>query len=237
MLLDHCDTDPLDLLTAGAAALGLHLDSRLLQQFRLYLRELKLWNARVNLTALKTDREIVVKHFLDSLAVLPFLEPVPSLADLGSGAGFPGLVLKLARPEMAVTLIEARAKKAAFLEYLASALQLSGVEVRPVHLTTSLARRWGPQFAAVTSRATVALPRFLGLASPLLLPHGLLLALKGPKLSSGELETAQKDCDRLGLCSFKWHSYHLPVTGEPRLLVLARKATPDLGESGGLKEL
>ena len=102
--------EPLEWLQEGAADLGLELAPPILEQFRLYLLELKLWNARVNLTGLKTDREIVVKHFLDSLAVGRFLGPAAALADLGSGAGFPGLVLKLTRPEMALTLVEAREK-------------------------------------------------------------------------------------------------------------------------------
>jgi len=133
------ETDPLNLLIQGAAALGLALPPLALNQFQVYLRELKLWNTRVNLTALKTDRDIIVRHFLDSLAVAPFLRPAASLADLGSGAGFPGLVLKILRPELALTLMEARKKKVAFLEYLVSYFKLTGVEVSQVHLTPALA--------------------------------------------------------------------------------------------------
>src|SRR5659263_183120 len=100
--------------------------------------ELKLWNAKTNLTGLKTDRDIVIKHFLDSLAVLPFLDGVASVVDLGSGGGFPGLVLKLARPHLALTLVEARQRKAAFLEYLAARFKLTDVEVVQTHLTPFL---------------------------------------------------------------------------------------------------
>ena len=117
----------MDLFQEGAAALGLELSRGNDGQFGFYLTELKFWNARVNLTGLKTDRDIVVKHFLDSLAVLPFLAATRSLADLGSGAGFPGLALKLVRPELTLTLVEAREKKAAFLEYLVSCLKLPDV--------------------------------------------------------------------------------------------------------------
>ena len=111
-------SDPLALLREGIAALGLELAPAVLGHFKTYLDELKLWNAKINLTGLKTDRDIIIKHFLDSLAVLPFLGDPASLVDLGSGAGFPGLVLKLARPQMTLTLVEARQKKAAFLEYV-----------------------------------------------------------------------------------------------------------------------
>jgi 16S rRNA (guanine527-N7)-methyltransferase len=213
--------DPLALLLKGATVLGVPLPPFAREQFRLYLTELKRWNARVNLTGLTTDSDIVVKHFLDSLAILPFLPPVDSLADLGSGAGFPGLVLKLARPELALTLVEARGKRAAFLEYLVALLKLTGVEVRQAHLTPALARDWGPRFAAVTSRATFPLASLMALAAPLLLPGGVLLALKGPHLEPEELERARQRGESLNLGSLSWHSYYLPLTGEPRLLVRA----------------
>ena len=113
---DSPETDPLALLIAGAAALGQNWPPANLEHLQIYLEELKLWNAKTNLTGLKTDRDIIIKHFLDSLAVLPFLDGVASVVDLGSGGGFPGLVLKLARPQLVLTLVEARQRKAVFLE-------------------------------------------------------------------------------------------------------------------------
>ena len=128
---EHPSSEPLALLTEGIAALGLELAPNILEQLQIYLEELKLWNAKTNLTALKTDRDIVIKHFLDSLAVLPFLDGAASLVDLGSGGGFPGLVLKLARPQLALTLVEARERKAAFLEYLVARFRLTGAPGGP----------------------------------------------------------------------------------------------------------
>jgi 16S rRNA (guanine527-N7)-methyltransferase len=215
--------DPKTLLEKGAAELGLALPFPLPEQFLLYLQELRRWNARVNLTGLKTDEDIVVKHFLDSLAVLPYLGDAASLADLGSGPGFPGLALKLARPGLALTLVEARAKKAAFLEYLVSLLKLEGVAVAQAHLTPVLARKWGPSFEAVTSRAAFPLARFLELGVPLLLPGGRILALKGPNLADAELDGARKLLSSLGLASLQLQRYPLPITGETRLLVTVRR--------------
>ncbi|MBI4796508.1 MAG: 16S rRNA (guanine(527)-N(7))-methyltransferase RsmG [Deltaproteobacteria bacterium] len=217
------NSQPMDLLQEGAAILGLQLPYPVLDQFRIYLEELQRWNARVNLTGLKTDQDIVIKHFLDSLAVLPYLGDAASLADLGSGAGFPGLALKLIRPALTLTLVEARAKKAAFLQYLISLLKLEGVEVAQVHLTTSMAANWGPRFDAVITRAAFPLVRFLELAAPLLLPGGRALALKGPNLAEPELDAARKRCPSLGLGSLELQHYLLPLIGEPRLLVLARR--------------
>jgi 16S rRNA (guanine527-N7)-methyltransferase len=217
------EPEPLALPTAGAAALGLELAPATLEHLRLYLEELQRWNAKINLTGLTTGRDIVIKHFLDSLAVLPWLEDAASLMDLGSGAGFPGLVLKLARPHLALTLVEARQKKAAFLEYLASRLKLSGVRVVQIHLTPALAQKWEPKVAAVVSRATFFLPRLLELAAPLLAPGGVVLALKSVHLALNELEAAKSACPLLGLSPLELHRYNLPLSGEPRLLVAARK--------------
>jgi 16S rRNA (guanine527-N7)-methyltransferase len=132
------------------------------------------------------------------------------------------LALKLARPALTLTLVEARTKKAAFLEYLVSLLKLEGVEVAQVHLTPALARQWGPSFYAVTSRAAFPLTTFLELAAPLLLPGGRALALKGPNLAANEMDAARKRCDSLGLSPLELHHYHLPFSEEPRILVSIR---------------
>ena len=223
MTHDGPEPDPLALLTEGAAALDLELPPATLEHLQVYLEELKLWNTKTNLTALKTDRDIVIKHFLDSLAVLPWLDGAASLVDLGSGGGFPGMVLKLARPRLALTLVESRQRKAAFLEYLAARLRLTGVEVVQTHLTPLLAKKWEPKVAAVVSRAAFILHRLLELAAPLLSPGGVVLALKGVHLALGELEAAGSAAPLLGLGPLERHKYHLPISGEPRLLIMARK--------------
>jgi 16S rRNA (guanine527-N7)-methyltransferase len=211
------------LFIQGITALGLSLSETQLAHLEQYLAELRRWNARINLTALKTDRDIIVKLFLDSLALVPFLNTPSSLADLGSGAGFPGLVLKIARPELALTLVESRGKKAAFLEYLASLLKLDQVEVANLHLTPGLAREWGPRFDAVVSRAAFSLTQLAELAGPVLKPGGVLLAPKGPALGSEELDPAQKFVQAQGLGSWEIKSYQVPFWEEPRILAMTHK--------------
>jgi 16S rRNA (guanine527-N7)-methyltransferase len=217
------EKDPRRLLLEGAAALGVSLSPEALAHFRIYLQELQTWNARVNLTGLRSDRDIIIKGFLDSLAVLPFLLDAPSLADLGSGAGFPGLVLKLARPDLILTMVESRGKKAVFLEYLAARMGLSGVEVVQARLTPRLAREWGPRFAALTSRAAFSLEHFLQLAAPLLLPGGRALALKGAKPPSREIEAARRVLAAVDLENLEFREYRVPLSGEARTVVVAEK--------------
>jgi len=216
--------DPLLSFQEGAATLGVALPQEVLPQFRIYLQELTTWNARVNLTGLKSARDIVIRGFLDSLAVLPFLENAVSLVDLGSGAGFPGLVLKLARPDLKLTLVESRGKKTAFLDYLVALWSLAGVEVVHAFLTPKLAQEWGPRFAVATSRAAFSLEQFFKLAAPLLLPGGQALALKGPKVPAPEHEAAEKGLAGLGLERLEFRQYHLPFTDETRLIVRATKS-------------
>jgi 16S rRNA (guanine527-N7)-methyltransferase len=213
----------IDLFKEGAAALGLNFSPSVLDQFRSYLDELKRWNQRLNLTALKTDQDIVIKLFLDSLALLPFLGEAASLADLGSGAGFPGLVLKIAKPALALTLVESRSKKAAFLDYLVSLLKMPDAEVADVALTPSLAREWGPRFDAAVSRAAFPLATLVELAAPLLRAGGVLLAPKGPALNNQELAQAHQKAARFGLGPVKVQHYRVPFLTEARLLVTAVK--------------
>jgi 16S rRNA (guanine527-N7)-methyltransferase len=215
--------EPLALLKEGAEALGWQCPPSALEHFSLYFQELKRWNTRINLTGLKSDRDIIIKLFLDSLALLPFLGEAQSLADLGSGAGFPGLVLKIARPELALTLVESRGKKAAFLEYVVSVLKLAGVEVATVRLTPGLAAEWGPRFQAVVSRAAFSLPRLVELAAPLLAPGGILLAPKGPHLSGRELEAARQAAVSCALSPLQIKEYEVPFLDELCLLMMANR--------------
>ena len=126
-------TEPMALLARGAVELGVELSPRQLDQFETYYRELADWNQRVNLTAIVDYGEVQIRHFLDSLTILPALQDAPltspRIVDVGAGAGFPGLPLKLAFPEIRLLLVESVGKKSRFLQHLVDVLALSGVEV------------------------------------------------------------------------------------------------------------
>lgn len=219
------------LLQEGAAALSLHLDADVLSRFLFYGAELLKWNTRVNLTGLRTISAVVIKHFLDSLAVWPWVRDMASLADIGTGAGFPGLPLKLVLPQIRLTLVEASGKKTAFLHYLVAHLGISGVEVRQLHLTPALAKQWGAVFAGVITRATFPLRRYLELAAPLVVPGGHILAMRGPRLDQRHWHQAQSLASRVHCSPPTLQQYSLPLTSEPRSLIIWDKITAELAKS------
>src|SRR6476469_8272790 len=119
-----------NLLATNATAWGLPLSPTQLDHFDSYAAELRRWNERVNLTAIADTPGIVTRHFLDSLrCATSWGNPPRSLVDIGAGAGFPGLPLKILRPELQLTLVESIAKKAAFLRHIVDTLGLTNVEI------------------------------------------------------------------------------------------------------------
>lgn len=173
----------LPILTEGAAQFNLSLTPDQLNAFEGYLAELVAWNERVNLTSITEPAEIITKHFLDSLSVYPTLQDLPptsSLIDVGSGAGFPGIPLKIVMPQLRVTLLEATGKKTAFLQHLIQSLNLTAVSV-----VTARAEEAGQQlehrerYEVVVARAVAALPVLAEYMLPLVKVGGRVIVQKG----------------------------------------------------------
>lgn len=141
-----------------------------------YLTLLSKWNRTYNLTAVREEGEMVSHHLLDSLAVLPHLNDIEALADVGSGAGLPGLVLAIAKPDLKLTSVEATQKKTAFQQQAKIDLQLDNVSIHcgPVELYCGHVL-----FSSVISRAFSSLTEFIRLAGTIVQPGGRLLAMKG----------------------------------------------------------
>lgn len=165
-------------LEAGLEAIG--LERALAEPLLAYLALLLRWNAAYNLTAIRDPREMVAKHLLDSLAMHGATAPLAaaggSLADLGTGAGFPGIPLAIAQPGLQVALVESNGKKARFLREAIRHLGLgnaTAVESRIEAFDAPAA------FDAITARALATLPLILELGGHLLKPGGVLLAMKG----------------------------------------------------------
>jgi 16S rRNA (guanine527-N7)-methyltransferase len=162
-------------MSAGLDALGLTLAPAQVGALAALLAEVADWNTRFNLTAIRDPVEAVNKHILDSLAVLPHLRGL-AVADVGSGAGFPGLPLAIADPDRRFCLIESSGKKARFLHHVIARLELPNVEVAAVRAESCRPRQ---PFDCVVARALGSLAEFVRVAGHLSGQGGRLLAMKG----------------------------------------------------------
>ncbi len=200
-----------------------------LGQFARYAHLLLEWNAtRMNLTRLTSPRDVAVKHFLDSLAVLTVLTPPPGTRalDVGTGAGLPGLALKIARPDLKMTLLDGTAKKLLFCRAVADDLGLAGVET--VHARAEEGARrpdLSGRFDLVTARAVAPLERLLPWLAPFLAPGGVAVALKGAGARE-EMAAARPVARKLGLTLALPAAFFLPEAEDQteRQIVLARRA-------------
>ena len=160
----------------GAAALGLVLPDTAAERMAQHVALIEKWNRVHNLTAVREPEQMAVLHVLDSLSLVPHLGDARTLLDVGTGAGFPGIPVALARPDVAVTLLDSSHKKATFLEQAKAELKLVNVTV-----ACERAEQWRPakRFDVVVSRAFADLSDFVALAGHLLEPGGKILAMKG----------------------------------------------------------
>ncbi len=181
---------------------NLGLSDTQINQFVRYAEMLAEWNAtRMNLTRLVSPQDIAVKHFLDSLALLTVVRPPQNarVLDVGTGAGLPGLALKIVRPDLRVTLMDGTAKKLTFCRAVADELGLENIET--IHARAQDAARrpdLAGHFDWVVARAVAPLDRLLPWLAPFAAPHGLLLSLKG-MAADEEMAAARPVAKRLGL--------------------------------------
>lgn len=210
-------------LMQGAYSMGLELTAQQVRSFELYADELKKWNKKINLTAITAEREIAIKHFVDSLVLAGRLENARCVLDIGSGAGLPALPIKIVRPDTSVVSVDAVAKKIHFQRHVARQLQLDGFEALHARIE-SLHQSHAKKFDIITSRAFSDLNLFVALAAPLLSDGGRIIAMKGPASESEILDGNHTSPDRRFEIS-SVYAYRLPANcGERRLLIISSVA-------------
>ena len=175
---------PDELLKDGIIELGFTPSKEQINAFMTYLFELKKWNKAYNLTGLRKDEDIIIKHFLDSLL---YLKAIPDgeirIADIGSGAGFPGVPIKILRPEIEMFLIEPSRKKSAFLNHIIRQLKLKRIEVIEKRIEEIKVGRELPfSVDAAVTRALFSIGDFIKEAKPIVREGGVLILNKGPKV-------------------------------------------------------
>ena len=221
---DSRDGDLTGTLLEAAGALGITLAERELALFSRYQEELITWNRIVSLVAVKSPLDIPIKHFIDSLTALPLLpREGRRLLDIGTGAGFPGLPLKIIRPDIDLHLLEASRKKVSFLKELIRKLGLPDVTI--IHERVEQVMKNGrlrESFDCVISRAAFKMPELLNMGLHFLRPGGLLLAMRGPR-EEGANQNIGQTIDNKGLYLDKIVDFRLPITGVSRKIILYKK--------------
>lgn len=216
---------------AARDLVGIELTAEHTEAFRWYAEELRSWNQRFNLTAITEPLDVEVKHFLDSLTCLLGMKGRPRgrLIDVGTGAGFPGIPLRIVCPQLQVTLVESTGKKTDFCRHVIEGLGLTGVEVRNDRVEVighedgyREAYQWG------AARAVASLDVLGEYVLPLLELGGRLIAMKG-ETAPAEVQEAEKALGLLGAEVERLVPVELPTVAETRYLVLVDKVsrTPD----------
>lgn len=206
------------------------LTDQQMAQFDTYFHLLVEWNEKMNLTAITEEKEVYLKHFYDSLLVglKMALNPQAAICDVGSGAGFPSIPLKILYPELSVTIVDSLKKRITFLQELTDQLGLTNV-----HLYHDRAETFGQnpafreQFDYVTARAVARLNVLAELCLPLVKKDGYFLALKAAK-SDEELQEAKPAIAQLGGKFIEEKTMALPLSGDERhlLVIQKKKVTP-----------
>ncbi len=223
-----------ELLARGLEQLAYPLPADAAARLLAYLALLEKWNHAINLTAIREVERMVPQHLLDSLSVLPhLLASETTLADIGTGAGLPGIPLAIARPNLQVTLVEPNQKKVAFMRQAKLELGLTNVEVVGKRVEDAI----GPLYQVVISRAFADLPDFVKAAGPLVAAGGRLIAMKGvvPYEEFTKLPAhAETSVQAVDVPELQATRHLIVVRFNPALAVLPAEAVaaPALGKTG-----
>lgn len=218
--MTDCKTE----LISKAKQIGVKVSPAQAEQFQAYLELLLEWNEKINLTAITDPSEVVEKHFVDSLTLLSHckLKEGAKVIDVGTGAGFPGLPLKIVRPDIQLTLLDGLNKRLNFLGEVCSALGIQAERVHKRAEEAGLDHKMRESFDVVTARAVAPLNVLCEYCLPLVKMKGFFIAMKGPGAAE-ELQQAENALEILGGTDVKLISLELPEAGERSLVVVQKK--------------
>ncbi len=209
-----------EVLFNGAQKANVSLTTKQINLFKTYLTEIRKWSAKINITTIRNDPEILIKHFVDSLFPLEYIPQDASVLDVGSGGGFPGIPLKIASPSLYLTLLDSTQKKVNFQKHIIRLLRLYNIEA--VHGRAEdkdIHRRIASPFDVVISRAFSGLGRFLSTGKPYLKREGLLIAMRG-RYGKRQLADDAEVLVRLRLRLVNAVEFSLPYLNDRRTLLI-----------------
>ncbi|MCC0653939.1 MULTISPECIES: 16S rRNA (guanine(527)-N(7))-methyltransferase RsmG [unclassified Clostridioides] len=191
----------IELLENGIKNFNIDTNDDMLQKFKTYRDILVDWNQKMNLTGIEDEKEVYIKHFLDSISAVKngYIKNGMSIIDVGTGAGFPGIPLKICLEELELTLLDSLNKRISFLEEVARALELEGIKF--IHGRAEdfgKDEKYREKYDIATARAVAGLPILMEFCVPFVKVGGYFICLKGPNANL-ELEESKKAIDTLGL--------------------------------------
>lgn len=211
-----------ELLKTYAADIGVVLDDTQLARFDRYAELLCEWNEKMNLTGITDPYGIVIRHFVDSLTLVPFLKEGATLIDVGTGAGFPAIPAAIARPDIKVTLLDSLNKRLVFLNAVCEELKLNAVTVHARAEDGGQKAELRESFDVATARAVAALPTLCEYCVPFVKKGGVFVALKGPE-SDAELQDAKRAAGVLGASFNHSNVAQIPAKPQPDEEVFSRR--------------
>lgn len=219
-----------NLLRFQTASCNIGVDDMAIDLTVEFASELISWNKKINLTAITDPVEVVEKHIIDSLIPGKFIPAHTSVIDLGTGGGFPGIPLKMFMPSLSISLIDSSRKKINFLKYVIRILKLKNISAQQYRVEElSDHPDFAGQFDVVISRAFTSLKKFFLLATPLIKPDGIIIAMKGKEAQKefNELKATKIEENIYQINGQKFElqieKYELPISGDDRSLVIAKK--------------
>lgn len=212
-----------NLLIEGSKEFSVELCGNKTDKFLKYMEMLKDWNTKINLTAITEDEEIIIKHFIDSISVIPFIESTDSkIIDIGTGAGFPGIPIKIVLQNTKVTLLDSLNKRINYLNDVIQKLNL--VDIESIHGRAEeygVKKEFREKFDIAIARAVASLPTLLEYCLPFVKVGGVFIAMKGT--CDEEIESSKKALETLGGKIEDIKKFNLPSTDINRNIIIVRK--------------